>query len=113
MADTTYEVEWVALEPHEHAERKIPMIARVISVDGQEVARGYPDHREVTAAAPGIIEAYFDELRVFFSELSTWMDEQTSFTREQQIRLAFVGMMINDYHAKFDNDIDWQGTLLY
>jgi hypothetical protein len=113
MAETTYEVEWVALEPIEHPDKKIPMIARVIWLDGDEVARGYPDHKEVTAAYPQVIEAYFDQLKIFFSQLSTWMDEQTEFTRAQQIQFAFIGMMVNDYHRKFDNDIDWTGTLLY
>ena len=101
MADTTYEIEMVQPEPDLFPGRSIPVIARIISVDGVEVSRGYPEFNEVTAAQPDIIEAYFDAMKEYLSDMLTFIDAQTSFSDEQAIRLSFLASLCDDFRNKY------------
>ena len=101
MATTVrYEIEMVPSHP-DRLDLAYPTIARIISANGSDVSRGYPDFKEVQEADPSIVAAYNAKVAEALTAAAKYIGSQTTFNPEAYWRAELAKSATYSYTANY------------
>lgn len=84
----------------------MPKIFRAVyDENGQFMASSIADYKEAALVDPTVVEKYFDLLSAYFKDFSTYIDSQTSFSRDIYFKMSDIRAFCNYFFNNYDYDI--------